>query len=125
MKTINIDTGEEILKPQQRKANSQEQRLIMAVGILWANLVKKETELEDTELPLRNLAIPIKKVLFRHNFKYQDFEELFKDWFKNSKEEKANFFFCLSEQNIAKYILAKKKKDRPTTLANLADEIIL
>lgn len=126
MKTINYDTGEEIQKPQRKKLTQDQNKLVMAVGALWANLLKTELKLEDHELPLKNCNIAIRNAYLKYNFNYDDFKAIFTDWLKKSKEDdKANFYFCLGEQNVTKWKLGKKKKDTPKTFVQLSDEIIL
>lgn len=133
MKTIDIETGEEIapVSPHKTrkgyvKLSQVENNLLIAVGVFWANTAKREFELEDHEIPLRNINIALRNVYLKNKFTYKEFCEIILDWFKYEKEEnKLNFFLCMGEQNISKFKIKKKKKDKPSTLSNLADEIIL
>lgn len=120
MKTINYDTQEEIKTTKYTKVTKQENNFIISVGLLWANLVKKELNLEDHELAISNVNTMIRNVYLKHKFTYNDFDFIFKDWLKKEKlENKQNFYFCLGEQNIAKYIIQKKEVDKEERIKNL------
>ena len=127
MKTINYDTQEEIQpKGKRTKLTQEENKLLISIGILWVNLIKKNTKLEDHEMPINKLNLFIIPVMLREKWGYNDFKGLFEHWFKTSKEDiKPNFHFCLTEQNITKYKIQKRIKDTPKTLSQMADEIIL
>lgn len=120
MKTINYDTGEEIEPKEKIKLSQEQNNLLIAIGVLWANLLKVETGLEDHELPLNNINKPIRTAYLKHKFTYDDFSNIFKDWMKTAKQQdKANFYFCLGEQNITKYKVSKKKTDSEENIKRL------
>lgn len=118
--------------PKKRRAfktkiSQDQNKLFMAVGALWVNMTCEETGLEANEVPIKGLAIVLRKLWERENrsWKYEDFKELFKYFFQSklAKEDKVSFDLCLSEKYVAKYKIARK--NRKATFAGVSNELAL
>lgn len=125
-----VNINEDGSLPKKRRlpqVDEKTNKLAIAIGALWINSVSNKLNIEETEIPYKNLTIVIRRLMERekHNWKYDDFKKLF-NYFLNDKfkdEDKISFDLCMSEKYVAKYKLAQKKK--PNTNASISSEIIL
>lgn len=125
MKTINYDTGEEVVKKEHKKMIPEQTKLAISVGFLWIDMVLKNTDLEKEEVPY-NLVSKYARTYILEGWNYKEFENLFNYWFKTEKGEgKINPAFCFSKVNIAKYKQNKRSADKPVSNNQIAEQIKL
>jgi hypothetical protein len=112
-KYVPVDEGVR-KSPFKERISKSENNLLIAVGIMWVNMLHKKFGLEPQEIPQRNLVLIIRRAWERSNKKmtYDNFKDLF-TYFLNSTlkdEDKISFDLCLSEKYMAKWKMVDKKK---------------
>jgi len=126
MKSINYDTGEEIVKDPKKKKMTQEQvKLAIAVGVLWVNMVLENSDLEKEEVNYSLVSKKAKEYILL-GWKYDNFKELFSWWFKKEKGDgRVNPLFCLNKNTISQFQQNKRSNDKPVSNAQIASSLKL
>lgn len=121
---VDID-GNPTKKKRLGRITKVENDFLISIGFLWLDLIKKELGLEDSEVPLKNIYYPVRSCYDREKFTSEDFEGLFKYFFRQMKqpEQKLSFDLCLSEKFVKQYLVSKKTKKH--SFAEISSDIRL
>jgi hypothetical protein len=123
-----IDEFGNPLKRKMKKISKKENDELISVGLLWRDMAAKALKMPQDEIIMLNLYFPLRKAFDREGWHFKAFQELFQYFFNDPNikyEDKLSFDLCLSQKYIAKYKLAKKKKELISTNASVSTDIKL
>jgi hypothetical protein len=123
-----IDEFGNPFKRKMKKISKKENDELISVGLLWRDMAAKALKMPQDEIIMLNLYFPLRKAFDREGWHFKAFQELFQYFFNDPNikyEDKLSFDLCLSQKYIAKYKLAKKKKELISTNASVSTDIKL
>lgn len=122
-----IDENGNPVKKRIKRITKQENDTLISVGFMWREMCAKALNLDENDIPMKNIYYAIRACYDREKFTPSDFKGLFKYFLEDKikPEMKISFDLCLSEKYVAKYKVSKKLKEKKFNNVTLSDEIML